>query len=229
MRLLDYKKELLSAMFGGLLTAVLSLAVGLYNLNKSFELTLKKDHLYSLNTDIYLLKNVENELDENLNLLLNNDYKMTVEAEEVTLPPIPAANDKDKKELKEFNEFINNYMQQLRGRIYKVTRMQHPSDDFLVNAWQQSGPAVSNIDFELTQKINELYRKLSRINKFLDGTKWMSDGMIISESDVNAINSNVPKYNKVISDISQKKIVNLKNEITNELDRLQKERSRIVL
>lgn len=229
MNLSDYKKEILGAIIGGLLTAALSLAVGLYNLNKSFELTIRKDQLYSLKTDIYLLRNVEKELDENVNLLLNNTYKIEIETEEIELPNIPVSEGKDKTKEREFNEFFNKYLQQLRCRIYKVTKIQHPPDEFIVNAWQLSGPPVSNINFELIQKLNELYRKLSRINKFIVNANGISDGMIISESTVNSIKNSVPEYNNAIADISQKNILNLKNEIAQELIRLHKERSGIVL
>lgn len=228
MQLSDYKKEILGGIIGGLLTTALSLTVGLYSLNKSFELTLKKDLLYGLKTDIYLLNNVESELDENLNLLINHSYKIEIETEEIKLPSFPVDDKEDEESAKEMNEFVSEYLQRLRGRMFKVTKIESPSDEFIVDAWQLSGPTVSNINFELIQKLNELYRKLTRMNKFIGGAKEISNGMTIFETNVNTLKSSVPKYNKMISDISQKNILNLKNEITQELNKLQRERSGIV-
>ncbi len=223
MKFSDYKKEILGAIFGALLTAVLSLTVGLYNLNRSFELTQKKDFLYSLKTDITLLKNVERELDENLNLLLNHNYQIVIEAEEITLPQFPVEDKKDE----EFAKKLTEYIEQLRGKMFKVTKIEYPPDKFIVDAWQPAGPTVSDIDFDLIQLLNDLYRKLTRINKFIDGANEISKGMMLLHSHFNTAKSSVPRYNKTVNEITQKNILNLKNRIAQELNRLQKERNKI--
>lgn len=223
MKFSDYKKEILGAIFGALLTAVLSLTVGLYNLNRSFELTQKKDLLYSLKTDITLLKNVEKELDENLNLLLNHNYPIVLEAQEIALPQLPVEDKKDE----EFAAKLTEYIEQLRGKMFKVTKIEYPPDKFIVDAWQPAGPTVSDIDFDLIQLLNDLYHKLTRINKFIDGANEISQGMMLFHSQFNTAKSNVPRYNKMVNEITQKNILNLKNRIAQELNRLQKERNKI--
>ena len=223
MKISDYKKEILGAIFGALLAAVLSLTVGLYNLNRSFELTQKKDLLYSLKTDITLLKNVERELDENLNLFLNHNYQIVIEAEEITLPQFPVEDKKDE----EFVKMLTEYIEQLRGKMFKVTKIEYPPNKFIVDAWQPAGPTVSDIDFDLIQLLNDLYRKLTHINKFIDGANRISQGMMLLHSQFNTAKSSVPRYNKMVNEITQKNILNLKNRIAQELNRLQKERNKI--
>ena len=223
MKFSDYKKEILGAIFGALLAAVLSLTVGLYNLNRSFELTQKKDLLYSLKTDITLLKNVERELDENLNLFLNHNYQIVIEAEEITLPQLPVEDKKDE----EFAKKLAEYIEQFRGKMFKVTKIEYPPDKFIVDAWQPAGPTVSDIDFDLIQLLNDLYRKLTRINKFIDGANEISQGMMLFHYQFNTAKSSVPRYNKMVNEITQKNILNLKNKIAQELNRLQKERNKI--
>jgi len=223
MKFSDHKKEILAAIFGALLAAVLSLTVGLYNLNRSFELTQKKDLLYSLKTDITLLKNVERELDESLNLFLNHNYQIVIEAEEITLPQFPVEDKKDEELAKKLIEYI----EQFRGKMFKVTKIESPPDKFIVDAWQPAGPTVSDIDFDLIQLLNDLYRKLTRINKFIDGANEISQGMMLSHSQFNTAKSSVPRYNKMVNEITQKNILNLKNRIAQELNKLQKERNKI--
>lgn len=223
MRFSDYKKEILGGILGALIAAVLSLAVGLYNLNRSFELTLKKDHLYGLKSDISLLKNVERELDENLNLLLNHNYHIVLEAEEIKLPKFSV----DKKEDEEFIKNLLEYIEPIRGKLFKVTKIEYPSDKFIVDAWQPAGPTMSDIDFDLIQLLNDFYRKLTRINKFIDGAKEISQGMTIFFSQLNTAKNSVPLYNEMVNEITQKSILNLKNMVTKELDRLKKERNKI--
>lgn len=223
MKFSDYKKEILGAIFGALLAAVLSLTVGLYNLNRSFVLTQKKDLLYSLKTDITLLKNVERELDENLNLFLNHNYQIVIEAEEITLPQFPVEDKKDE----EFAKKLAEYIERFRGKMVKVTKIEYPPDKFIVDAWQPAGPTVSDIDFDLIQLLNDLYRKLTRINKFIDGANKISQGMMLFHYQFNTAKSSVPRYNKMVNEITQKNILNLKNRIAQELNRLQKERNKI--
>jgi len=224
MSLSDYKKEILGAIIGALLTAVLSLTIGIYNLNKTFELTQQKDLLFSLRTDITLLKNVERELDENLNLLLNQDYKILLETEPVKPPKIPFQN----KEEEEFLKKIYEYFQYIHGRAYKITRAQYPSDKFVVDAWEPSGPTVSYIDFELTQLLNSFYRKLLRINTFIEGAHVISKGMLITEPQLNHTKNAIPSYNKMIGEITKNRIIQLKNMVAKEIIKLQEERRKIV-
>jgi hypothetical protein len=223
MPLSDYKKEILGAVIGALFAAVLSLGVGLYNLNKSFELTQKKELLFSLRTDITLLRNVERELDGNLHLLLNHDYKILLETEEVELPKLPVEDKKDEESVKQ----LTKYLESLHGKVFKVTKIQYPPDKFVVDAWQPSGPTVSDIDFELIQMLNDFYRKLLRINKFIEGAGAISKDMLLFHAQLNTAKREIPHYNKAISEITQKKIINLKNKIAQEVNRLQKERNKI--
>jgi hypothetical protein len=224
-----YKKEFVGGVFGALLTAVFSLSIGMHNLNKSFELTLKKDQLYSLKSDLTLLRNVERELDENLNLLLSHDYKIEYDTEEINTPEFPIGDGNDEEYEKKINEMARQYMIQMIGHRFKVTKLEVPSEAFIVDAWQLSGPIVSNIDFELIQTLNELYRKLIRINSFIYSMKTLSVGMMIDEADINSIENGIPRYDRMLNEISKNTILDLKNVVAKELIKLQKEYSQIAL
>jgi hypothetical protein len=55
-KLSNYKSEIIAAIFGAFTAALLSLAAGLYSMNKNFQLTQNKELLFSLRTDITTLK-----------------------------------------------------------------------------------------------------------------------------------------------------------------------------
>ena len=75
--------------------------------------------------------------------------------------------------------------------------------------------------------LNDFYRKLLLINKFIKGAQAISKDMILIQSQLNTTKNTIPHYNKKISEITQKKIIDLKNKIAKEVNRLQKERSKI--
>ena len=131
------------------------------------------------------------------------------------------------KEDKEFMKQLMEYLKQIGGDFYKATKIELPPDKLVADAWQPSGPPVSDIEFELIQRLNDFYRKLSRANDFLKNMGAISQDMLLPKASVNSINYSVPQYNSVIGEITQKKILRLKNEIASEVNRLQKERTKI--
>ena len=133
------------------------------------------------------------------------------------------------KEDEEFVKQLTEYIAQFQGKMFKVTKIEYPRDLFIVDAWQPSGPTVSDIDFDLIQKLNDLYRKLTRINKLIGGANEITQDMMLFHSQFNRAKSSVPRYNKMVNEITQKNILNLKNRIAQELNRLQKERNKIKL
>ena len=225
----SHKKEILGALVGALITATLSLAIGLYSMNRSFQMSQKKDLLFSLRTDITLLKKVESELDVNLNFLLNHNYRIVYEVETVPQPNLPVGMKED-KEVGEIMQQWLDYMSQLQGgRLCKISKIVLPPNNFAADAWPSGGPAISDINFDLLQKINDLYRIFARVNKFIKNMRAIHPGSVHSASVVNNLNTIIPQYNSVIGEITQNKIVQLKNEISKELDRLKKEYDQIRL
>lgn len=222
----QYKREILAAIIGALLSAVLSLSVGYYNLKKTFELTQKKELRYSLHKDITLLRKVESELDENINLLLNNDYRIVIETEVVPMPSIPTENKEDEKFIKKLMTYYKFIM---GGDLKKITKLNMPRNKFVIDAWEAGGPIVSNIEFGLIQSINDLYRKLLRINKLLEKVDYINTGDTYSSRTIKQLNRIIPELNSLINELSQKKLVELKNEIIKHMDMLRKEYSKIKL
>jgi hypothetical protein len=99
-----------------------------------------------------------------------------------------------------------------------------PSDKFLLDAWQPNGPVVSDIDFELIQKLNELYRKLTRINKYLENLAPLTVGTLLDESSKNGLEQNIPLFNSMVNEITQSEILQLKNKVIEETTRLIKKK-----
>ena len=226
MRILEHRNEIIAAVIGALTAGLLSLAVGLYSMNKTFQMSQSKELLLGLRLDISALKNVDRELDENIKLLLSNNYKISAELEpiEVKWPEFGK-----KKIDKEFKKWMDDYLQAIVGKMYVVKSVQLPPDRFVVGSWAINGPRSSDIDFELIQALNELYRKLQRANAFLDQMAELFPSARITEATRNGIENNVPRYNSAIAEVTQTKLVQVKNRITDEIRKLQKRRDEISL
>jgi len=217
-----YKKEILSAILGALFTGVVSLSAGLYSLTKSFELTQKKDLLNRLRDDITILKKTEKELDHNLALFLTQNIQVDIEVEKV---PLPVFEKDDKKEMIQFYE---EFQKRFAGEPYKIKKATIPTEMFVLSAWPYGGPLTTEIDFDLVQNISELYRKLSLINRLMDDIRYISDNRRLYPRDIERINELKESIKSNITYITQEKILNLKNQISHEINRLAEERQKIL-
>lgn len=221
MQLIDSKRELVAAVIGALVAGILSFAVGLYSLNKSFQLSQTKELIQGLRQDISLLMSVEREIDENLQLVLTHNYTLDAKFEpfEFRLPSSGA-----KPRDKEYDAWIRDFMNAIGGKRYTVTAVQSPSEKFVVGAWPTNPPSGSDIDFELSQAITAVNRKFVRANTYLDGISTLAPGSNIDEASKNALEHNFPRFNEVVSDITKSKLLQLKNQVNQEIKRLQKQK-----
>ncbi|MEX0957690.1 MAG: hypothetical protein WDZ63_00230 [Burkholderiales bacterium] len=220
----DHKGEIIAAVVGALVAGLLSLATGLYSLNKAFQITQTKEIVTGLRTDIALLKNVERELDQNLNILLKGNSLITLQVEPKVLDSSSFGNAQSDKE---FQKWYSEFLEWMPGRLYVVTSIEKPQDRFLFGAWPQAIVSSTDIDFELSQEISALNRKLQRINKFLERIDRLAVGVVLDEGSKNALLENIPQFNAAVSDLSQQGVLDLKNKVIAEIARLQKMREKI--
>jgi hypothetical protein len=227
MRLIEHKNEVIAAVIGALVAGLLSAAFGLYSMNKSFQMSQSKELLLGLRLDISTLRNVDRELDDNIKLLLSNNYQIKAEFEEVEFTKIPVIG--KKKQDQEFAKWLKDYQQRMIGKQYKVKSFVQPPDRFVVGSWLMNSPSASDIDFELVQSLNELNRSLLRVNSFLEHISTIGPGTVIDESTKIQLDDSIPRYNSMIAEVTQKKLIQIKNQITDEIKKLQKRRDEISL
>lgn len=226
MRIFENKRDLVAAVIGALVAGLLSFAVGLYSLNKSFQLSQTKELVLGLRQDISTLLNVDREIDENLKLLLSHTYTLKAEFEPLEFQ-FPSVGDKPKD--KQFDKWMRDVMNAMGGKRFIVKTVQLPPERFVVGAWPANLPGTSDIDFELAQSLAELSRKLTRANVYLDTVATLAPGSNVDEASRNALERNFPRFNAAIAEITQSKLVQLKNRITQETKKLQKRKDEIPL
>ncbi len=114
------------------------------------------------------------------------------------------------------------------GTMEIVTRFEAPRNVFLIDAWPKGGPAVSDIDFELTREIDDFYRKLIHVNGVIKGVNYIGPEVVISKVEVESITREFKMMEQIINDLTQQKIVDIKNKITAETTRLTESRTEIL-
>ena len=124
---------------------------------------------------------------------------------------------------------VHEDMKTIVGNRFIVKTVHLPPDRFVVGAWPSTVPASSDIEFELAQALGELNRKLTRANAYLESVATLAPGANIDEAQKNAIERNFPRFNTAIAEITQSKLVQLKNRIAQETKKLQKRKDDIPL
>ena len=226
MRLIEHKNELVAAIIGALVGGLLSFAAGLYSLNKTFQMSQSKELLLGLRMDIWTLKNADREIDENIKLLLSNSYQIKAEFEPMEFKGPPIGR---KKEDQDFAKWFKEYMQTVVGKQFVVKSLLVPSEKFVLGSWPTNLSSSSDIDFELVQALNDLNRKLMRVNGFLEQLSRLAPGETVDEATKKALERDIPQFNTAIAEITQSKLVQIKNRITEEIKKLQKRRDEISL
>ncbi len=221
MSLRDYisKEKLLVAVISALLTGIVMYAANMYLLIQELQFAQNKEFLASLRADITLLKKVERELDENLNLLLNQNYQTKFEVRNIPLP-FDDESEEDPKSREFFEAVIARNMQVL-------TSVKRPTELFLVDIWPRGGPAITEINFELTQEIDEFYRKLGLVNNVVREIRYISVGDMIPEGGLMYTKEQAQKMEEIVTDITKDSIVNLKNKVAKEIQKLREERKKL--
>jgi len=200
---------------GALLGGVISFGSGQYALSKSFALTQDMEHLTSLRFDISVLKKVDTELGENLDLMLNKGVVPSVKFAEAGNP---------------YQQLLFQFLENLYGGpLFRITERSIPREEFVVDSWPEAAPNVTEVDFGLYQNLTEFYRTLSRINESVKEIRyWVGGGPgVVSMRTANRIDELNATIDKYVADLTQEKILELKNQVTQEIQRLEEQRRKI--
>ena len=222
-----YRTQILAAIIGALLSGVISLAVGLYSITKSFQYLQNKELLQQLRADITLLKSVESELDLNLQSLLSEPVSLTIETEPVGAwrDFVQAQADTTEKGPPD-EKFLAILDAMMGGDVHRVTKAEIPRQ-FYVETWPPGGPGVSEINFALIQEINDLYRDLRRLNGFIERLRNITAGRAVTEHIAEYLRLEAATYESLVARISGDSILGAKNRISAEIVRLNDRRRRL--
>jgi hypothetical protein len=210
----SYQREILGGILGALVTGVVSLSVGIYNLNKTFELTDRKERRNEVSEILYMLRKVEKELDYNLFLLLTGNMVPKVIFK---IMPYPLLNMKD-PELKKIAEMASGFFE---GYLV-VEETPPPPSYFRAAMWYHS--RTSYIDFDLSEAINELYIKLRRVNENISEvhSELRYNISYIPPQKASYINERVRQAETDIKSISKDEILAIKNKVSEAVRRLDR-------
>lgn len=220
-----YDRELVSALVGACLAAVVSLATGLYSLTKSFEYTQNKEQLAGLRKDIEFLTRVRSEVDTNAQLLLNQDYRIEAKFGE----PIDWVTEMRQEKGK--TPMSPSQMQAFRamagGKIVPLLELKAPREKLVVESWGFGFPESGDITFELLSDINDYYRRVRRINLTIDRMDHINPSSGIVEGFHAALQRDLAYHNTQVDDLRKLDAVRLKNRITEEIQKLSERRKKI--
>ena len=218
-------RELVSAIVGASLAAVVSMATGLYSLTKSFEYTQNKEQLAGLRKDIEFLTRVRAEVDTNAQLLLRQDYRIEAKFGE----PIDWIT--EMKQEKGKAPMSPTQMQALRamagGKVVPLLELRAPREKLVVESWGFNFPESGDIAFELLSDINDYYRRVRRINLTIDRMDHINPNSGIVEGFHAALLKDITYHNAQVDDLSKLDAVKLKNRINDEVQKLSERRRKL--
>ncbi|MGH8651984.1 MAG: hypothetical protein ACREYE_07260 [Gammaproteobacteria bacterium] len=123
MFLSTYRREILGAIFGGLVSLAVGLLLGLHSVTKTLELQINKNTLATLKRDLHTLKSVSRELNQNI-AISGNVLLPSLEFRPKLFPSITemlqhTEKDLDKrdKELKDTYQIMKLFAEYQEGHI----------------------------------------------------------------------------------------------------------------
>jgi hypothetical protein len=87
---------------------------------------------------------------------------------------------------------------------------------------------VTDIDFDLTQQLDEFYGKLARINEGIRSLSGLGEGVKLYKPSTEGIKRVADSTNALVGEVSKETIVSMKNKVNKEIVRLRDERQRIL-
>lgn len=221
-----YAKELVSAVVGASLAGVLSMAVGLYSLTKSFEYAQNKEQLASLRKDLEFLTRVRNEVDANTQTLVGVDYRIQVKfGTPVDWVTSMVSAEKGKKQPSA--EQLVAFKAMGGGPVVQILELRAPREKLVVESWGNQFPESGDIPFALLSDINEYYRRVRRINLSVERMENMNPGTAISLGFQEALVRDIEHHNTQVEELRKLDTVRLKNRINEEMQKLSEARKRL--
>ena len=154
-----------------------------------------------------------------MNLLLNQNYKIIIESHD-TNESLTTIKDPTMKSLIYFYSSI-------AGNMHIVTKSYIPKDMFYVSAWPYYGPEVTEIDFDLSDDVTNLYRTFGKINYTISQSQLILQGILIPSQKIEELNNLKDSLNSDISSISKDKLLEIRNKISKAIQQLENRRDKI--
>jgi hypothetical protein len=209
------------------------------NLSRSFHFEQNKAILDSTRLGIGFLKQVENELNENITLLLNNDYVATFEFGEPRSPfagmskmVLEAANSStNETEKAQMLQTTNIFNAMGDGMMLaRINKMNVPTTYLSTDVWKRGAPEMADIDYDLLKNLSDYYMTAEQVNASIKlfADQQIQPGGTVSPEMALRLNTFAIHNNDYVAELRKKNVVELKDSIEKEIQRLSTIRSRIV-
>lgn len=221
------------------MSAVIIQSFNVYNLSRSFRFEQNRAILDSTRLGIDFLKQVENELNENITLLLNNDYKASFEfgeprspfagmAKAVEQAALSSTNATDKAQAASTGDFFKNMGDGMM--VVRVNKMSVPTTFLSTDVWKHGAPEMADIGFDLLRDLSDYYMTAGKLNASIKlfADQQIQPGGSVSPEMAARLNMFAIHHNDYVAEIQKKNVVELKDTIEKEIQRLSSIRSKIV-
>jgi hypothetical protein len=217
-----HKGEIVAAVVGAALSAVLSMAFGMFSLTKSFEYSQNKEQLASLRKDIEYLTRVRNEIEVNTQLMVSEDYRIRAAfGKKMDLADMADKKDKATPMQKE----MANAM--FGGGVAPLIELHVPRHELVVESWGRTYPEGGDIAFELLADINDYYRRAKRINVTVERAKNLVPGQAFQYAFAQAFLKDIEYHNGQVGEFGKVNTVALRQKVDQEIKRLADERKKV--
>ena len=231
--------SIIGACAGACVSAVIIQSFNVYNLSRSFHFEQNRAILDSTRQGIGFLKQIENELNENITLLLNNDYKAAFEfgephnpfegmAKFVAEEANSSTNSTDKAQ---GMSAANLFKSMGDGMIVvRINKMSVPTAFLSTDVWKHGAPEMADIDYDLLRDLSDYYMTAGQLNASvkLFADQQIQPGGSVSPEMAARLNMFAIHHNDYVAEIQKKNVVVLKDSIEKEILRLSLIRSKIV-
>jgi len=234
-----HKGAIIASILGACVSAIIVQTFNVSNLSKSFRFEQNRAILDSTRLGIGFLKQVENELNENITLLLNNDYKASFEfgeprspfagmAKAVVEDANSSTNAADKAKAASAESFFNNMGDGMK--LVRVNKMAVPTIFLSTDVWKHGAPEMADIDYDLLRDLSDYYMTAGQLNASIKlfADQQIQPGGSVSPEMAARLNMFAIHHNDYVAEIQKKNVVVLKDSIEKEILRLSLIRSKIV-
>ena len=234
-----HKGTIIASILGACVSAVIIQTFNVRNLARSFRFEQNRAILDSTRLGIGFLKQIENELNENITLLLNNDYKASFEFGEPRGPfqgmtdaiekaANSSTNATDRAQVESARALFNSMG---NGMItVRINKMNVPTTFLATEVWKRGAPEMADIDYDLLKDLSDYYMTAEQVNasiKLFADLQTQPGGTVSPEMSIR-LNMLAARHNDYVTKLQKKNVVELKDSIEKEVQRLSSIRSRIV-
>lgn len=230
----DFWGRLLSGVVGVVIGSFVGQYFAVTNLAGSYKFQQNQEILRSTRLGIGFLMQVQNEMDENAALLLNGDYDITLKTSapkgmfDGMLQMV--ANAPEMKTNQEAYAAVTNIFGPFNLPVCHVDRLNIPSLNLSDAVWKHGAPELADIDYDLLRKLSDYYMLVQRVNSLIDGFNriGVEPGGQVSPEMATKLGNMAFDYADNIKKVKGKDNVELKDEVSKEIQRLSVIRTKVV-